>query len=57
MKTISVYFTDTRKLLLKEVVIGDPKEDEIQIKMLANGICMFEVHDYNNQTDDVNRIQ
>jgi L-iditol 2-dehydrogenase len=57
MKTISVYFTDTRKLLLKEAVIGDPKEDEIQIKMLANGICMFEVHDYNNQTDDVNRIQ
>ncbi|MBD3420874.1 MAG: zinc-binding dehydrogenase [Chitinivibrionales bacterium] len=38
-----IYFTDKGVAEIREVDVGDPKADEIQVKCIANGICMGEV--------------
>ncbi|MBD3347003.1 MAG: alcohol dehydrogenase catalytic domain-containing protein [Chitinivibrionales bacterium] len=43
MKALWVYFPEKGKAELHEVNVPDPRADEIQVKCLANGICMGEV--------------
>jgi len=43
MKAQSVYFVRRGKAELREVEVPDPSPDEVQVRCLANGICMGEV--------------
>ena len=46
MKTQVVYFTAPHKLEWREMDVPDPAPGEVQVKCVANGICMLEVSIY-----------
>jgi Zn-dependent alcohol dehydrogenase len=41
-----VIFTAPRTLEIREVTVADPAPNEVQVRCLANGICMLEVSVY-----------
>jgi len=43
MKATHVIFGGPGKVHLRDIDVADPKPHEIQVKCLANGICMYEV--------------
>jgi threonine dehydrogenase-like Zn-dependent dehydrogenase len=43
MKTLAVYLPKPGKAEIREIEVGDPGPDEVQVRCLANGICMYEV--------------
>jgi threonine dehydrogenase-like Zn-dependent dehydrogenase len=43
MKTQAVYFIEPGKAEVRECDVGDPAAGEVQVRSLANGICMGEV--------------
>lgn len=43
VKSLNVYLVDMRKVEVREEKIKDPSPDEVQVRCLANGICMGEV--------------
>ena len=43
MKSLNVVFTRVGKAEVQEHEVGDPREGEIQVRCVANGICMAEV--------------
>lgn len=47
MKTKAVYFYGAKNAAIEEVEINDPYHNEIQVRTLVNGICMFETWAYN----------
>ncbi|MGQ9662474.1 MAG: zinc-dependent alcohol dehydrogenase [Kiritimatiellia bacterium] len=40
MKTQAIWFADLRKAEIREIEVPDPADDEVQVKCLANGICL-----------------
>ena len=46
MKTQVVYLCGPRKVELREVDVPDPGPGEVQVRCVANGICMLEVSHY-----------
>lgn len=46
MKTRAVFFTDIKKLEIRELDLPDPDPNQVQVKSIINGICMFEVWKY-----------
>ena len=46
MKAQAVYFTAPRTLEVREVEVLDPAPNEVQVRCVANGICMAEVSTY-----------
>ncbi|HEY8803680.1 MAG TPA: zinc-binding dehydrogenase [Clostridium sp.] len=53
MKTRAVFFTDVKKLEIREIDLPDPGPNQVQAKSIVNGICMFEVWKYTS--GDFNR--
>jgi len=43
LKAYEIVFTGVRKTQIRPFVVDDPEYDEVQVRTLANGICMFEV--------------
>ena len=43
MKGDEIVFTGLRQTQIRPIVVNDPDHGEVQIRTLANGICMFEV--------------
>jgi threonine dehydrogenase-like Zn-dependent dehydrogenase len=43
LKASEIIFTDLRQTQIRPISITDPEPDELQVRTLANGICMFEV--------------
>jgi threonine dehydrogenase-like Zn-dependent dehydrogenase len=43
MKAQEIIFTGLRQAQIRPIVVDDPEPDEVQVRTLANGICMFEV--------------
>jgi threonine dehydrogenase-like Zn-dependent dehydrogenase len=43
MKAAEIIFTDRRQAEIRPITVPDPEHDEVQVRTLANGICMFEV--------------
>ena len=56
MKTRAVFFTDIKKLEIREIDLPDPGSNQIQVKSIVNGICMFEVWKYISGEFDRNDI-
>lgn len=52
MKSKAVFFTGNKNAEVREIDVPDPGNDEIQVKTISNGICMFEVWLYNNKNDN-----
>jgi threonine dehydrogenase-like Zn-dependent dehydrogenase len=46
MKAQAVYFTAPHTLEVREVEVPDPAAGEVQVRCVANGICMMEVSRY-----------
>ena len=46
MKTRAIYFTEAKKLEIREIDLQDPAPNQVQVKSVVNGICMFEVWKY-----------
>lgn len=49
MKSKAIYYVGNKHMEVREIEIPDPKEDEIQARTIANGICMLEVWQYNHK--------
>ena len=43
----SVYFTETGRIDIRDEVVSDPAPDQVQVRCVANGICMFDVSVFN----------
>lgn len=56
MKTRAIYFTDVKKLEIREIELPDPSSNQVQVKTIYNGICMFEVWKYISGDFDRNEI-
>ena len=56
MKTRAIYFTDIKKLEIREIELPEPAPNQIQVKTIINGICMFEVWKYKSGDFDRNEI-
>lgn len=48
MKSRTIIFNGRQKAELHEIDVPEPKNDEVLAKTLVNGICMWEVHCFNN---------
>ena len=47
MKSKAVFFTGIKSVEIREIDIPEPEYNEVQVKNLVNGICMFDVWVYN----------
>jgi threonine dehydrogenase-like Zn-dependent dehydrogenase len=47
MKTKAIYFMGVKNAVIEEVDVPEPYHNEIQVKTIVNGICMFETWAYN----------
>jgi threonine dehydrogenase-like Zn-dependent dehydrogenase len=57
MKTPAIFFVEPWKAEIREIEIPDPADDEVQVKCLANGICLAEVSVYSGvEKRDLPRI-
>ncbi len=43
MKASEIIFTGLRTAEIRPIIVDDPGHDEVQVRTLANGICMYEV--------------
>ncbi len=46
MEAQAVYFTGPREVQIRQIEVPDPEPGQVQIRVLANGICMMEVVQY-----------
>lgn len=56
MKSESVFFSKSKTVFVDEIDLRDPEPDEIQAMTFINGICMFEVWQYNHMLFKENTI-
>ena len=57
MKSKAVFFTKENGAVVREIDVFDPKPNEVQVKSLANGICMWEVWQYKTGNFDENEVK
>ncbi|MGQ9629354.1 MAG: zinc-dependent alcohol dehydrogenase [bacterium] len=43
MKSKAIYFVGSRKVEVRDIEVGPPKPDEVQVEVRANGICQADV--------------
>lgn len=57
MRTQAIFFVEPWKAEIREIKVPDPADDEVQVKCLANGICLAEVSVYSGvEKRDLPRI-
>jgi len=51
MKSYGIYFTEARKAEIREFDVPDPQPWQVQVRCVANGICMGEVNQFTGVED------
>jgi len=52
MKSHAIWFTKPRHAEIRDIEVPDPGPDEVQVRCVANGICMGEVALFNDEETD-----